>query len=285
MGAVTWSADAPPGLGNDRRNAFRHAFSSGSFTFTVRAADAAGRTAQKTFSLTVGLPTLPAPSFTGLPDISDPARQPAFQFGLTGSYPVPISGRLTLTFTPLAGAGDPAVQFSTGGTVVTFTIPAGANLATFPVPNPAIQTGTVAGTITITATFTADGGDITPSPAPSRAIRINPAPPVITEVRVTRTATGFDVQVTGYATNREVLRGLFGFNASAAGGLATTEQTVTVDSTFNRWYQDTASRAFGSRFTFVQPFTVQGETGAVASVTVTLSNSVGNSNAVTANVQ
>ena len=73
--------------------------------------------------------------------------------------------------------------------------------------------------------------------------------------------------------------------ASAAGGLGTTEQTVTVDSTFNRWYQDTASRAFGSRFTFVQPFTVQGETGAVASVTVTLSNSVGNSNAVTANVQ
>ncbi len=284
VGAVTWSADAPAGLGMSGATLTGTPTASGTFTFTVRASDAAGRTAQKTFSLTIGLPALPAPSFTGLPDISEPGRQPAFQLGLTGSYPVAITGRLTLTFTPLSGAGDPAVQFSTGGTVIEFTIPAGANLATFPVPNPAIQTGTVAGTITLTATFSAGGQDITPAPPPVRAIRINPAPPVITEVRITRTATGFDVQVTGYATNREVLRGLFRFNASASGGLGTTEQTVTVDSTFNRWYQDAASRPFGSRFTFVQPFTVQGDTAAVASVTVTLSNSVGNSNAMTANV-
>lgn len=285
MGEVTWSADAPPGLSMSGGGTMTGTPSSpGSFTFTVRAVDAAGRTAQKSFALTVDLPALPAPSFTGLPDLSDPARQPAFQLGLTGSYPVPITGRLTLAFTPLAGAGDPAVQFSTGGTTVDFTIPAGASLAAFPVPNPAIQTGTVAGTITITAAFSAEGRDITPSPAPQRIIRINPGPPVITEVRVTRTAAGFDVQVTGYATNREVLRGLFRFTAGASGGLGTAEQTVTVDTLFNRWYQDAASRTHGSRFTFVQPFTLQGDPGAVASVTVTLANSAGNSNAVTANV-
>jgi len=42
---------------------------------------------------------------------------------------------------------------------------------------------------------------------------------------------------------------------------------------------------FGGQFTFNQSFTIQGDPAATASVTVTMTNTVGNSQPVTANVQ
>jgi len=53
----------------------------------------------------------------------------------------------------------------------------------------------------------------------------------------------------------------------------------------SRWYQSEPSRAFGSQFTLTQQFNVQGDTSAISSVTVTLTNPQGASQAVSANFQ
>jgi len=195
---------------------------------------------------------------------------------------MPISGQLTLTFAPDSGPDDPAVQFSSGGRMVSLSIPAGATVATFPVPNLGLQTGTVAGLITLTATLRAGGSDITPSPAPVRTVRVNRAGPVISTVRITRTATGFEVAITGFSTPREVTQVMFHFNAAAGATLQTADVTVPVESLFSAWFGSAASAQYGGQFTFTQPFTLQGTAGGIASVAVTLANRVGNSNTVTA---
>jgi hypothetical protein len=254
----------------------------GSASITVTATDSLGATANRVLTLAINLPAAPAGTFSGLTDVADPARQPQFQFALAGTYPVEIRGEVTLTFSPDAGPNDPAVQFSSGGRTARFTVPAGSNTANFTVPDVAIQTGTVAGTITLTARLEAGGQNITPAPPPTRTIRVNSLPPTLTSVRAVRTGNGFDVQIVGFVTSRQVTQAIFRFTASSGGNLQTTEVTVPVETVFSRWFQDPASGAFGSQFSFTQSFTIQGDSTAVGSVSVTLVNQQGNSQAVSA---
>jgi len=254
----------------------------GVFSVTATAVDSASRTATRTFTLTVGLPVLPPIPYPGVADTANPATQPAVGLGIDGTYPLPLTGTVTLAFAADGGGDDGTVQFSSGGRTATFTIPAGTNLATFTTPNLALQTGTVAGVITLTTTLEAGGADVTPAPAPTRTIRINAAAPVITNVAIARTGTGFNITITGYSTPRSVTQANFTFSGGTA--LQTKTLSFSVDALFAQWYQDPASQAFGSQFSFTQPFNLQGDTTAVSSVAVTLANSVGTSNSMSANV-
>ena len=87
-----------------------------------------------------------------VPPNPQPAQQQTVSLAINAPYPVEVTGTMTLTFAPNAAnnADDPAIQFSTGGRSVPFTIPAGQTQAVFRVPEIAIQTGTTAGTITLT---------------------------------------------------------------------------------------------------------------------------------------
>src|SRR5262249_31916331 len=76
-------------------------------------------------------------------------------------------------------------------------------------PNIQIQTGTVAGNVTITFRLTALSSDITPTPVPTRTVRITPAPSVISSVTATRNASGFTVTVAGFASSREITQANF----------------------------------------------------------------------------
>jgi hypothetical protein len=183
---------------------------------------------------------------------------------------------LTLTVKPDSGPADPAVQFATGGATATLTIPAGSLTSSTTV---GLQTGTVAGTITVTAKLTADGVDVTPSPAPASTTRVNTGPPVIISATGTRTSTGFTITVVGYVTDREMTTATFGFNGS---NLGTQSLTLTVDTLFAGWLGGNSppSAQFGSQFTYTQPFNVNG-TSPITSVTVTLNNKSGASNTVT----
>jgi hypothetical protein len=105
--------------------------------------------------------------------------------------------------------------------------------------------------------------------------------PVITALRVQRTATGFDVTITGFSTSREITQGAFRFTGTT--NLQTTEAVVPLSSTFNTWFQSEASNAFGGQFTLRIPFTIQGDTATVNALTVTLTNGTGNSQPSTAN--
>jgi hypothetical protein len=232
--------------------------------------------------VTVALPVAPAVNVTGLPATANPGLQQSLQVALGAPYPVDVNVTATLTFAADSGPDDPAIQFAAGGRMMQVTIPSGS---TAPSTNIALQTGTVAGTITITFRLAAASSDITPTPVPVRTVRINAAAPVLSTVTAVRNATGFTVAITGFSSSRDMTQGLFQFNPTAGSNLQTTQLTVSVDAVFSQYYGSSAAAPFGSQFTLTQPFTVQGSTQSIQSVTVTLVNRVGNSNVVTANLQ
>jgi hypothetical protein len=201
---------------------------------------------------------------------------------LANPFPATLTANLTLTFAPTSGADDPAIQFSTGGRTAQITIPAGSTAG---LTNIGVQTGTVAGTITITAQLLAGTTNVTPTPPPSQTIKVTAGAPVITSVTAARTSTGFTVSVTGFASNRDVDSGTFQFSASEGSSLQTTQLTTTDTPLFTTYYGSSTSTPFGSEFTLAQPFTVSGSTAAVLSVTVTLTNALGTSSAATAILQ
>jgi hypothetical protein len=253
----------------------------GNFTVTVTIKDADGTTATKQFPITISLPPSPPLNFGGISTTVNPAQQPRVSVSLGSPFPVDVLVTLSLSFQADSGPADPAVVFSTGGTSATITIPAGSLNG---VTDVGIQTGTVAGTITITAKLTAAGSDVTPSPAPVSTTRVAAGAPVIVSATGMRTATGFTITVVGYVSDREMTTAAFGFNGASLG---TTSLTVNVDTIFAGWLSGSSppSAAFGSQFTYTQPFTVNGTNTAITTVTVTLSNRIGASNTATVTLQ
>jgi hypothetical protein len=282
----TWSASLPSGLSINPATGEISGTTTetGVVPVTVTATDSRGVSRTISFDVTFALPPLPPPNLTG-GGTANPMTQPAVRVVITGAYPVPVTVTATLTFTPEAGRDDPAVQFSTGGRTATFIIPANSDPATFPVPELPVQTGTVAGVITITLGFEAAGANITPSPAPSQQIRINAAVPGITSTRATRTANGIQVEISGFTTTRELGQAVFRFNPAPGANLQTTDITVPVQSVFANWFSSDASIPFGGQFLFTQSFNVQGNISEIVSVTVTLSNRIGASQPATAAIQ
>jgi hypothetical protein len=256
----------------------------GTFNFTVQVADSAQASVTASLSLDITAQALPLVAVTNLPDTAPPLEQPSVGLALAAAYSVPLSGQLVLSFAPdaVAPADDPAIQFSTGGRTADFTIPADAIAATFSVSNLQLQTGSVAGTITVTVQLQAGGIDVTPSPAPVHTVKIDRSAPVIRSVKLVTTAGGFEVWITGYAPSREITAATVQFTPAAGSNLSTTTFNLTMSGASQQWYQTSASTPYGSQFTIIQPFTVQGGSNPVRSVSVTLANTVGTSNAVSA---
>jgi hypothetical protein len=199
------------------------------------------------------------------------------------TYPTAITGTITLTFAPASGPDDPNVQFTTGGRTVTFQIPAGSTLGLFGTGGaPGLQTGTVAGTITLTWDLMAAGVDITPSPPPTLVLVIGKMAPVITSAAVTNVSGGFNLTIVGYSTTRDMTSAMVTFNPASGVTLSSSTTTVQLSQLFTTWYQSSASAQYGSMFSLVIPFTIQNGTNPLTSVTVTLTNSQGTSAPATA---
>jgi large repetitive protein len=278
----TWSGSGP-GVTVSADGVLTATFTTtGTVSVSLSVKDSAGATASQTVQINVSLPTAPTSTLSGLPATASPASQSTLQVTLTSPYPVGVVVTLTMTFAPDSGPDDPSVQFSTGGRTVQVTVPAGSTSGTSSV---GVQTGTVAGTITITTRLQAGGKDITPTPAPQQTLRINAGAPVIRSVTATRTSGGFTVTVVGFATDRELTQAVFQLTGASSANLQTTSVTVAVDQVFASWFGSAASAQYGSQFTYTQPFTVQGDSSAVVSVSVTLANKVGTSTAVSATLQ
>ncbi|MGA8026351.1 MAG: putative Ig domain-containing protein [Bryobacteraceae bacterium] len=263
---------------------------SGAYSYTVQVTDSSTPTqrAHQSYSGTVSPPSV-AISIVVPTSTSAPTQQVSVGVQLATAYPTALQGILQLSFTPSvaglpSGYVDPGLQFLSGGTTLTFTIPQGQAPNT-PLTVGMLQQGTVAGTITIELTkLTSGSTDVTPQPHVTGAIAVPALAPVITasSVQITNvTATGFDVQLTGYSTTREVTTASFSFSAAAGTELVgSTTFSVPVTSEFSQWFGTSASQAIGSMFELTVPFTLSGSASVIQSVSVTLTNSVGTSAAV-----
>jgi hypothetical protein len=235
-------------------------------------------------------------AFEGASGVQEPLQQPAVGLTLATPYSLALTGTLTLTLNSEAFSNDPAVQFATGGRSVPFTIPANSTRAVFPNGTNQIrlQTGTVAGTITLTPSFATEGGiDMTPDAPTTLNLMVQQAAPRLLGVQITsRTAAGFTLLVTGFATSRSLTQMDFQFNPVSGESVSTTKLSVNVEGSFLSWYQSAASQQYGSQFSASIPFTMQGETtnvtslvDTIQSVAVTIGNRLGTSSAVTANLR
>jgi hypothetical protein len=222
---------------------------------------------------------VPAIVFSG-PAVAASGQQPVLTFTLTNPYPVPLVGSLTLTFTPASGTlvDDPAVQFSAGGRTLPYTIAANSTAT----PTVQIQTGTVAGTATITLNVTANGTNVTPSTAAPVVINIPPTAPVISTAALARGGQTLTVMVHGFSNTRELTTAIFHFTGADGATITTPDITAPVTAIFAQWFSSTQSAQYGSSFTYSQEFTLSDDASNIGMVTVTLVNSLGQSNAAAA---
>ena len=247
-------------------------------------------------------PPLPSYTISGPSGNAAPMTQPTIGLTLASSYPVEISGTLTLGVAGTLPA-DPAVQFATGGNTVSFTIPADQTSAVFGDQGTqlGVQTGTVASTVTITPSFATMTGDVNITPTAPEVLQftVAPAAPALIAAQVTGEATAapvagqttstssFTIQVTGFATTRSLTSAVVQFSIAPGYSMPTSQFTIDVNPISTVWFQSAASKAFGSQFTIAIPFTFQGVApagqsvlNAITSVSVTMSNAVGSSNSV-----
>jgi Bacterial Ig-like domain (group 3) len=217
--------------------------------------------------------TVTVPPTTGSGD------QPGITIVLNSPYPTDLLGTLTLTFAPKSanGVDDPAVQFSTGGRTLNFTVPAGTTTT----PAVALQTGTVAGTITVTLALTTGGVDVTPPGVSPITLVIAPGAPVITSVKFTNDTTGLiTVVINGFSNTRDMTQATFIFTGSDAQSLGSAQVQIPVTSLFSPWYTSAASDQYGSEFTYTQNFQLSKPDANITGVSATLANSIGTSGSV-----
>ena len=196
-------------------------------------------------------------------------------------YPVDVTATLTLSFTPTPPntLNDPTVLFSNNSTTDTFTIPANSSGSIPPIN---FSSGSTAGTIALTIQLTAAGSDITPSGLGPYSIAVPESPPGITSAVLTRNGTSMSLAIMGFSPTREMTEAKFHFTPAAGKTLKTTDLTVSLSSAFVQYYQSPQSDAAGTAYLYTQPFTLNTDASSVASVSVIVSNSKGDSQPVTA---
>jgi hypothetical protein len=210
----------------------------------------------------------------GLQSKVDPAQQIPLSLKLSSPYAAAIQGTLTLTVTPVPGIpaeAYAAVQFSTGGRTVSFTVPANATDAVFPAQSVLLLvTGTVTGTIGFTGSI--QNG---PSNIPLTSTTVNSTSPAITALSATRVSGGLRVQVVGFSPERRVTEVQYSFDVRVNGAIQRIDMSRSIESDSGAWYQNAASAPYGSAFKLDQLFGVAGSTAPIEAVTVTLRNTQG----------
>jgi hypothetical protein len=236
---------------------------------------------------------LPVPSVSiSVLTPSSTADQPVPRVTLSPAYTLPLTAKFTLSFTPSRpnlpeGYTNPDVKFI-GGSVTSepISIPADSSE---PVWLPAVQLGTVAGTITVklAALTTSTGLSVLPDTPPAATITVGKFVPSIVpgSVRIVKnTASGLSVLLDASATACDLSSANLTFQA-ASGARSDTTVSLTVPAA--SWLPGTAADcgvADGGAFSLAIPFLYSVDTTAIGSISVSLTNSAGTSPAVSGEV-
>jgi hypothetical protein len=236
---------------------------------------------------------LPAYQFQG-PANPQPAQQSAISLSLASPYPLALQGTLTLTFASSVFTDDPSIQFANGGRTINFTIPANTTNALFTGGATAVpmQTGTSAGTLTITPSFAMQGGfDMTPTAPNVFSLTIPRAAPQLLAAEVTsETLNSFTVNVSGYSTSRNLSQLDIQITPKQGASFSSSHLTIDVSASSSAWFQGTASQAFGGTFLLAIPFTLQNGSTTddlvhmLQSLSITATDDVGVSSAISVSI-
>jgi hypothetical protein len=197
----------------------------------------------------------------------DSAEQGTIAVNLSATPQTSATGTLTLSFTPLASisnANDPAITLATGGRSATFNVFIGQAQGIFgSANNIAFQTGTTAGTLTVTATVGANTAQ--------QSIVILPAVVGVNAVQGVRSSTSVEVDLTGFDNTRTAGALAFTF-FDASGNPLTAPVQANGSSNFAAYFQNSA----GGTFALKAVFPVVGDTSRIASFQAVVTNSAGN---------
>jgi hypothetical protein len=238
------------------------------------------------------LGTLPDYSIDG-PSTVQAFDQPRVSLTLSRPYGTTLRGTLTITPEADNSFADPAVQFSSGGRAAAFTIPAGTTSAVFFNGSNEIrfQAGSAAGSFFITANFSTQAGtDVSPQTPKTLRITLPPSPPRLLTGFVTINTTGLTIEIAGVSTTRSISRARVSFKAKPGFNIPTTDFNLETSGASLLWFQSASSSGFGGQFSAQLPFVLsssqsgndaQSPARGIESVTVTLENQQGASNAIT----
>ena len=237
---------------------------------------------------------LPEVSLEGPSGVQAPLTQPTVGLTLAAPYSLPLRGTLTLSFSSDVFATNPAVQFATGGRTIAFTIPANSTRAVFETGSSEarLQTGTVAGSISLNASFSTMAGlEIQPPSPASLTMAISRQAPRLLSAEVgERSATGVVLIVSGYSTTR-TLRSMDIQISSRGQQFVSTTLGVNLQPASLVWFEAVDSQNFGGLFSISVPIRLQRGGSQedlvqyIESLSVTASNEVGASNAVSVPVR
>jgi hypothetical protein len=211
-------------------------------------------------------PPLPNPGLSiSLPQALS-TQQGAVTITLDAASVTSGSGTLTLDFLPGPGLTDDAlIVFASGGRTATFTVSAGDTQGHFGDQLTApFQTGTTAGALV----FTVQLGGVTAQ----QTITILPATVGITSVQGVRSATGIEVQVTGFDNTRTAGALTFTFFDAAGNTIAPGAVRTDATANFASYFQNSG---LGGVFLLTAVFPVTGNTAQIAAFQVQIANSVG----------
>ncbi|MEO8097285.1 MAG: choice-of-anchor D domain-containing protein [Acidobacteriota bacterium] len=234
-----------------------------------------------------GVVPLPNVLFGDVPNQVGSAQQPSISMKLEQPYPYNLQGTLVLSFTSDSFVDDPSIQFSSSGRSVTFQIPANTTTVLFgQATKIQFQTGTVAGIITFTPSFSVQKVDITPGSPPTKSVTLLAGPPQLQLVQLgAQTANSFELLITGYASTRQISE--IRLEIAPTAGTTTKAQSLVISAgtAFGNWYQTSVSRQFGSQFTASVTLLLAGKLTDIQSVSTTLTNNVGVSSTVVTNLR
>jgi hypothetical protein len=153
------------------------------------------------------------------------------------------------------------------------------------------QAGSAAGSFFITANFSTQAGtDVSPQTPKTLRITLPPSPPRLLTGFVTINTTGLTIEIAGVSTTRSISRARVSFKAKPGFNIPTTDFNLETSGASLLWFQSASSSGFGGQFSAQLPFVLsssqsgndaQSPARGIESVTVTLENQQGASNAIT----
>ena len=244
----------------------------GVWDMTVQVTDAAKTAPTASLKIVAG----PLLTITGLSNPIGAASPQTIGITFPAACNVPVNGVLTMGYTTNL-RDDPNAKFGNGLRTIPWTVPAGSTTATF-TGSSAMQVGTVAAGITLSASATMVSNGITYPVTPTAntaAGSINAAIPTITDVQASLAGSTITVKTTGYSTTRELQNATITFNFSTNQGPAPFSESMATIANIT-WYGSANSTPWGSQFIYTRAFTVNGGSPAdISNVAVILTNQQG----------